>query len=572
MASVIGRTFAVQLLAEVVGQASKRLEEPLAQLQRAEIAFPRRNPDLEYVFKHVSMRDAAYNTLVQKRRKELHLRTARGIAALYPSDEYAEMIAYHYAKTQAPEAAGWLEKAGDRAADIYACEQAFGHFQEAAKRYTLQGADAGVRARLEEKMGTVLYTAGRYDDALKHLETSAAIARTEGDLEGAGRVVARIGTTRRRCGNPEDGIALVAPTIELLAPCGPSQALAALHVALAGLFFVVGRYSDALSAAERGAQIARAIGSIRLLGEAEERRGTALSVLGQAEESVTILKEAIPLIEAGGDLMVLQRALNNVAVACWNLGRWDTATDYEERALEVAARIGNADLTAFNLTNLGESRATTGDWTGAREALERAATLLIGRAGGARSFTLAWLGRLALWEGDWEEARRLLAEALEPAGQDESAQVRETLQSFMAEFEVQTGGAEGAVRRLEPLLAAEAVHEFVPTALGWAVLGTGSVDRAAALATDTVRHLRQEARGELPEALRLLGVALRRQGWEQEGTAALEEALELAIALPFPYCEARVLEELGKTGEALAIFRRLGARKDVERIESGPAE
>ena len=48
---------AVPLLARVMGQDELALEEPLAALQRAEIAFPHRSPELEYVFKHVSMRE-----------------------------------------------------------------------------------------------------------------------------------------------------------------------------------------------------------------------------------------------------------------------------------------------------------------------------------------------------------------------------------------------------------------------------------------------------------------------------------------------------------------------------------
>ena len=106
---MIGRSFAVRLLAQVMEREQAALEIPLVALQQAEIAFPRRVPDLEYVFKHVSMREVAYNTLVSKRRQELHLSTARAIAALYPSDEYAEIIAYHYSRTGADvEAAEWL--------------------------------------------------------------------------------------------------------------------------------------------------------------------------------------------------------------------------------------------------------------------------------------------------------------------------------------------------------------------------------------------------------------------------------------------------------------------------------
>jgi hypothetical protein len=66
-----------------------------------------------------------------------------------------------------------------------------------------------------------------------------------------------------------------------------------------------------------------------------------------------------------------------------------------------------------------------------------------------------------------------------------------------------------------------------------------------------------------------------------EAERALEEGLTMARSLPYPYGEARLLHVYGemhaKRGElgparerledALAIFRRLGARKDAEPVE-----
>jgi hypothetical protein len=72
-----------------------------------------------------------------------------------------------------------------------------------------------------------------------------------------------------------------------------------------------------------------------------------------------------------------------------------------------------------------------------------------------------------------------------------------------------------------------------------------------------------------------------RQGRWEEATAAAEAGLALTRSLPYPYVEARTLWAHGllhvQKGEpepareeleaALAIFRRLGARKDIERTE-----
>lgn len=572
VASVIGRRFAVPLLAAVVGQGAEGLEERLAQLQRAEIAFPQRTPDLEYVFKHVSMRDVAYNTLVQRRRQELHLHTARAIASLYPSDEYAEMIAYHYSKTEASEAAEWLEKAGDRAATVYANEEALGHYEDALRRFQQQGAEVQVIARLEEKIGTVFYTAGRYDEALKHLGHVAEIARAHRDLDGAGRIAARMGMAHRLRGTPDEGIALVSPVVELLAWSGPSESLAALHLSLASLLFLVGRYQEQQTAARRAAEIARAIGSDRLLGEAEERRGTGLNMLGQAAEGRLILEGAIPLIEAGKDLGTLSRALTNAGEAASIMGDMAAARRYTERAIEVGQRVGNPDRLSFDLGNLANILLVVGEWSAAAAALERASTLVGERRTPYHANVLQYAGRLASWTGDWDEAGRWLREALALAAESDDRQITEYLEAFLAELDLAQGRPDSAVDRLRPLIEVEDANlGLLLPIFAWALLEAGATGEAADAATRAVRrtHLREPL--NLVDALRVQGMALRQHGRDEEATAVLEEGLALARELPYPYAEARILEQMEQTGEALAIFRRLGAKKDVERIETALA-
>jgi len=83
------------------------------------------------------------------------------------------------------------------------------------------------------------------------------------------------------------------------------------------------------------------------------------------------------------------------------------------------------------------------------------------------------------------------------------------------------------------------------------------------------------------EALRVQAlVLLRREQWD-EAARSLAEGLALARAMPYPYAEARFLHLDGalraQQGEgaaardhlaaARAIFARLGARRDSERLE-----
>jgi hypothetical protein len=88
------------------------------------------------------------------------------------------------------------------------------------------------------------------------------------------------------------------------------------------------------------------------------------------------------------------------------------------------------------------------------------------------------------------------------------------------------------------------------------------------------------------DALRVQAMVTIRQGHWEEATSALDEGLELAQAMPYPYAEARLQHVYGEMylqkGEpgsarerleaALAIFRRLGAHKDIERVEQAIAD
>jgi hypothetical protein len=97
-------------------------------------------------------------------------------------------------------------------------------------------------------------------------------------------------------------------------------------------------------------------------------------------------------------------------------------------------------------------------------------------------------------------------------------------------------------------------------------------------------HAASERLG-LVDALWVQAMVATRQGRWAEAERTLEEGLALARRMPYPYAEGRLLHAYGQMhvakGEpgparqrleaALAIFRRLGARKDAERVDQAMA-
>jgi len=75
--AVLGREFSYELIEPVAQRPERELQAALDQLGDAGLLFCRGNaPHASYLFKHALVQDAAYSTLLRRRRQELHARVA----------------------------------------------------------------------------------------------------------------------------------------------------------------------------------------------------------------------------------------------------------------------------------------------------------------------------------------------------------------------------------------------------------------------------------------------------------------------------------------------------------------
>src|SRR5215475_14192833 len=82
------------------------------------IRLLRAQPELEYLFHHALVQDAAYSSLLKQDRRRLHLAVGEALERLYPGqcDELAAILAYHFGKAEIHEKAIlYLTLAGDQA-------------------------------------------------------------------------------------------------------------------------------------------------------------------------------------------------------------------------------------------------------------------------------------------------------------------------------------------------------------------------------------------------------------------------------------------------------------------------
>jgi serine/threonine protein kinase/tetratricopeptide (TPR) repeat protein len=176
IASVIGRYFFYKILVHVAGTIEDS-DERLEYLKGVQLIGERtRSGELEYLFQHTLVQEVTYESILLKKRKELHLRVARAFEAVFPErlHEFYGMLALHYSKGEHLEKAEeYLIKAGEEALKAAASNEALTYYREALKLYQQKYADAadpGKIAMLERKIGQAFYNKGHYADAVDYFD------------------------------------------------------------------------------------------------------------------------------------------------------------------------------------------------------------------------------------------------------------------------------------------------------------------------------------------------------------------------------------------------------------------
>ena len=133
--AVIGRQFSYELLAAVAQPRGGELREALAHLVNSQLVSRAGTlPRATYTFKHALVRDAAYESLLHSRRRQLHARIADVLRERFPdvAETEPELLAHHYIRAEAlVSAIDYLERAGKRAIARSANWEAIGHLKRA---------------------------------------------------------------------------------------------------------------------------------------------------------------------------------------------------------------------------------------------------------------------------------------------------------------------------------------------------------------------------------------------------------------------------------------------------------
>jgi class 3 adenylate cyclase/predicted ATPase len=134
LGATLGREFAYALLHAVAPWDEGTVQRGLHQLVAAELLYQRGlPPQATYLFKHVLIQEAAYQSLLKSTRQHYHQRIAQVLEAQFPNtaETQPELLAYHYTAAGLNEQAiSYWQRAGARALQRSANPEAVQHLTQ----------------------------------------------------------------------------------------------------------------------------------------------------------------------------------------------------------------------------------------------------------------------------------------------------------------------------------------------------------------------------------------------------------------------------------------------------------
>jgi class 3 adenylate cyclase/tetratricopeptide (TPR) repeat protein len=413
-ASVLGAKFTDELLEELFeGEAARVLDEGawerLAEFLAEESPGVRR-------FRHALMRDAAYEGLTFRRRRELHARAAEAIVrtAEMGPETFAELLSLHFFNAQRyGEAWGYSRIAGDRGNERYANTEAAVFYRraiESAKHLDVEDREI---ASLYESLGDVRWRMSAYREALAgYAEARRLLAA---DPAHQANLLLKEAKIPYKSGRFSQSIRAINKGLAILGEDSSSE-VATVRARLMSMYAAVRQYQGKYQEAERwclkAIEYATQVGAKQALAHAYDTLNYVYMDRGRIEEAI-FGPLALALHEERGDLFLQAEVLNNMGVDAYDQGRWTEAVELYERSRQLRAKIGDADGVAMTIGNIAEILSDRGLLDEAEEMFRQAVRVY--RSSDAKynlAIAIGNLGRVAARSGRFEEGLRQLRQSL----------------------------------------------------------------------------------------------------------------------------------------------------------------
>ena len=451
LGSAIEREFSHELIKQVIMLPEQELLSQMSVLKDSELLYERGIfPKSTYIFKHALTREVVYNSLILKKRTEIHEKIAKSIEDLHQDrlEEFYEMIAYQYSMSgNTRKAYEYLKLSAKKATRSHSMWEALSFYRKAIEKLKeLPSIEENKREHIEliKTAEGPIRLLGYPEDSLTILQQGESLAEELGDKRAIAQLSNAIGLCYTSSGDPLlaaryhercfeeaknlDDIELMAQTARVLclsylssgeirkivgiAP-GVSDLLEKTHQeheffgepicvyaviqALYGMYMggVLGNFNKGEQLLERVLSLAVEINEPYTLGAIEWACGIFYVWKGDSENIIKHCDNCIGQFEKAESTLWLGQAWSAAGYGYYLSGKLQRALEYIEKGLRIQKDVGTPMWLSSHYLYRGLIYFSENNLEGAQRDVEKA--LELSKRNKERLFegmSRIWLGRI----------------------------------------------------------------------------------------------------------------------------------------------------------------------------------
>lgn len=609
MASFVGNDFTLEAMCAVTGIEEDKLLRLMDKLFKTGLIRERviRGEGI-CSFADILVRDVVYEEVSPLTRKKLHGAVGNALEKVYAEtiDEHSGELAAHFFETGNKEKAlDYFLKAGEKSAKVYANKEASSYFESALRLLEEKEGEIQEKGLVLEKLGDIKGLVGEYDACMKYwnyklllLERTCEAASTL-DIARLHRKMAHV-LWEDIC-DTEKAKEHYDTALKILETEPESVELARLYADMAHMYWRIGDTDKACAWAEKSLEFAKRLNNNEIIATSCLELGSVFGTMGERKKAVGFIETALEIALSNNYLEIAARAYNNL-VTTLPPEETEKSIEYLEKAYELAKKVGDINMMCFAGANLAGSFAGAGE-------LDRALVLCkesvaLDRRTGNQNHLVMSLGELGneyRIQGEWGKSEECLKEAFNIAQALEDYQAVGMGYGSLAIFYYDKGEFRKAKELAEK--GYEAMKETGAKEMQWWYsyyiacihMEIGEIEKAQSQSDNLYKSaLEIEAktgyRQPLVYAKRLRARLLEAQEKLEESIDCFEETIQDLEALgakrwnmydyaKYFLCECAQVylnreqegdreKALSLLEQALEMFQKMGAKKEIEKVEA----
>ena len=403
--AAIGREFSYELIAAVAPNSKTDLDSALNQLTESGLAFRRgMPPEATYTFKHALVRDAAYDSLLKSKRRELHLQIAEVVRGRFSAQAEAapELLAHHYTEgSRFENAVHYWRVAAERAAARFATPEAIAHAGHGLT-VVAQVPESAVRTEQELALRICLISslrmADRLGDALEQLDQAECLAAQNERNVDLARIHHLRGNIYFPLGKMEQCLAEQQKSLEFARKAGSMEDEARAEGGLCDAYYMRGKMRSSHEHVERCVELCRAQGFDLIEIAYLPMRASTYQYALRFAEALEDCRAVLNMVEGVSQPRAKIIALNTKIFISLDRHDFAQAEEDSRRATELMERIGARRFVPLCNHGIALARLHRGDRQGALDLLET--SLIVARETGMNFWGPIVCGVIAVASGD----------------------------------------------------------------------------------------------------------------------------------------------------------------------------